>query len=73
VTSSLLSGWGSSRASQEQTAESQRKSYPHTPGGRRATRAWAKRGRWSEDGIMRMAVKQNGEYKDFAIVSYQGE
>ena len=27
----------------------------------------------TEDGIMRMAVKQNGEYKDFAIVSYQGE
>jgi len=27
----------------------------------------------TEDGIMRMAVKRHGEYKDFAIVSYRGE
>jgi hypothetical protein len=45
----------------------------YIPVERRATRAWAKRGGWSEDGIMRMAVKRHGEYKDFAIVSYRGE
>jgi hypothetical protein len=26
----------------------------------------------TEDGIMRMAVKRHGEYKDFAIVRYRG-